>query len=52
MMEAHDTALSLLRERRAALDEIVRRLLDREVVEGEEVRSVLAKAPGTSYQAA
>lgn len=44
MMEAHDTALSLLRERRAALDEVVRRLLDREVVEGEEVRSVLAKA--------
>jgi len=48
MIDAHGGALSVLRERRAALDEIVRRLLDREVVEGEEVRGVLAGAGNIS----
>jgi cell division protease FtsH len=52
MIDAHDSALSVLRVRRAALDKIIGRLLDREVVEGEEVRSVLASAPPAGVQAA
>jgi len=52
MTDAHNVALSILRERRTALSEIMRRLLDREVVEGDEVRGVLAGAPPAGAHAA
>jgi cell division protease FtsH len=52
MTDAHNVALSILRERRTALSEIMRRLLDREVVEGEVVRGVLAGAPPAGAHAA
>jgi cell division protease FtsH len=42
MSEAHEQALQILREHRTTLDAVVRLLLDREVVEGEEVRRLLA----------
>ena len=43
--EAHDTALRVLRERRAVLDELSTRLLDREVIEGDELRELLGPTP-------
>ena len=42
MTDAYDRALQLLRTHRRALDGIVRLLLEREVVEGDEVRRLLA----------
>ena len=42
---AHDTALSVLRERRSVLDELSARLLDREVIEGDELRELLGPIP-------
>jgi cell division protease FtsH len=42
MTEAYERASEALRQHRAALDAVVRRLLDREVVDGEEVRALLA----------
>jgi len=42
MTEAHDRALQILREHRLTLDGVVRLLLEREVVEGDEVRRLLA----------
>ena len=42
MTEAHDRALQILREHRFTLDGVVRLLLEREVVEGDEVRRLLA----------
>ena len=41
MIEAHDRAVQILREHRQVLDAVVRLLLDREVVEGNEVRRLL-----------
>ena len=41
MTEAHDRALQILREQRVTLDRLVRLLLEREVVEGDEVRRLL-----------
>ena len=41
MTEAHDRAVQVLQEHRPVLDAVVRLLLDREVVEGEEVRRLL-----------
>jgi cell division protease FtsH len=41
MTEAHDRALQILREHRATLDAVVRLLLAREVVDGDEVRRLL-----------
>jgi cell division protease FtsH len=43
--EAHDRARSLLRERRDILDELSRRLLEREVIEGDELRTLLGPVP-------
>ena len=42
MTEAHDRALEILRQHRLTLDGVVRLLLEREVVEGDEVRRLLA----------
>jgi cell division protease FtsH len=42
MTDAYAAALAVLHERRAALAEISRRLLDREVVEGDEIRRLLS----------
>jgi len=44
MTEAHDTAAGVLRGHRAALEAVMRRLLDREVLEGAEVRSLVTGA--------
>ena len=41
MTEAHDRAVQILREHRQVIDAVVRLLLDREVVEGDEVRRLL-----------
>jgi cell division protease FtsH len=43
--EAHDEARRLLRERRDILDELSARLLDREVIEGEELRTLIGPVP-------
>jgi cell division protease FtsH len=45
MTEAHDRASQILREHRTTLDAVVRLLLEREVVEGEEVRRLLEAEP-------
>jgi cell division protease FtsH len=42
MTEAHERALRILREHRATLDTLVHLLLEHEVVEGDEVRRLLA----------
>jgi cell division protease FtsH len=46
MTEAHEQARRALRERRAQLDELSRRLLEKEVIEGNELRELLAGAGG------
>jgi cell division protease FtsH len=43
--EAHTTALRVLNERRAVLDELSARLLDQEVIEGDELRALLGPMP-------
>jgi len=43
--EAHDEARRVLRERRDILDELSRRLLEKEVVEGDELRALLGPTP-------
>jgi cell division protease FtsH len=43
--EAHDQARRVLRERRDILDELARRLLEKEVVEGDELRALLGPTP-------
>jgi cell division protease FtsH len=45
MTDAHDQARHILREHRATVDAIIRLLLEREVVEGDEVRRLLASEP-------
>jgi cell division protease FtsH len=52
MTEAHNTAVGVLRDQRPALDAVMRRLLDREVVEGSEVRSLVKSAAATGPRAA
>jgi cell division protease FtsH len=52
MTEAHDTAVAVLRENRPALDTIVRRLLEREVLDGDEVRAVVKSGTATGPRAA
>jgi cell division protease FtsH len=44
MTEAHERARQILRERRAVLDRLATRLLEQEVVDGEEVRALVAAA--------
>jgi cell division protease FtsH len=43
--DAHNEARRVLRERRDKLDELARRLLDKEVVEGDELRALLGPTP-------
>ena len=43
--DAHETALRVLRERRDVLDELSTRLLEREVIEGDELRELLGPTP-------
>jgi cell division protease FtsH len=45
LTEAHDEALRILREKRDVLDELSERLLVKEVVEGEELRSLIGPIP-------
>ena len=44
MTDAYDQAVMVLREHRAALDAVMRQLLEREVVEGADVRSLVKSA--------
>jgi cell division protease FtsH len=45
MTDAHDQARRVLAERRDKLDELARRLLDKEVIEGDELRTLLGPPP-------
>ena len=45
LTEAHDEARRILREQRHVLDELSERLLVKEVVEGEELRSLMGPIP-------
>ena len=45
MVEAYERALRVLTEHRAALDAVIRQLLAREVVDGDEVRQLLKTQP-------
>ncbi len=42
--EAHDTARQVLADRRPLLETVTRRLLEKEVIEGEELRELIAKS--------
>jgi len=44
LRESHDEALALLRKYRAVLETIAQALLERETLDGEEVRRILAAA--------
>jgi cell division protease FtsH len=52
MTDAYAVALTVLGERRAALSEIGRRLLDREVVDGDEVRTLVSLGSDKGVHAA
>src|SRR5207245_10427465 len=45
LTEAHDEARRVLRERKSILDELSVRLLDTEVIEGDELRALLGPTP-------
>ena len=45
MTEAYERALATIRQHRAALDAVVRLLLDHEIVEGSEVRRIVLSPP-------
>jgi cell division protease FtsH len=45
LTDAHNEALRVLRERKPVLDELSVRLLDKEVIEGEELRALLGPVP-------
>jgi cell division protease FtsH len=51
VVEAHTRALGILRERRAILDAVARQLMEREVVEGAEVRALIEQPSSTSQAA-
>jgi len=44
---AHDEARRILTERRELLEQVTRRLLEKEVMDGEELRAMMAPAPAT-----
>jgi cell division protease FtsH len=52
MHEAHETASRLLREHRKVLDAVMHLLLEREVVDGDEVRRLLGAESGPMLRAA
>jgi ATP-dependent Zn protease len=41
LTEAHENARRILRERRVTLDELSRRLLEKEVIEADELRAIM-----------
>jgi cell division protease FtsH len=43
--EAHDTARRLLRDRRRTLDELSERLLEKEVIEADELQAIMGPLP-------
>jgi len=43
--EAHDTARRVLRDRRATLDALSERLLEKEVVEADELKAIMGSVP-------
>jgi cell division protease FtsH len=45
LTEAHDSARQILRDHRQTLDTLSERLLDKEVIESEELKAILALAP-------
>jgi cell division protease FtsH len=45
LQEAHQTALRVLRERAAVLDALSQRLLDKEVIEAEELKEIMGPVP-------
>jgi cell division protease FtsH len=45
LTEAHDTARGVLRERRDTLDRVSERLLDKEVIESEELKQLMGPTP-------
>ncbi|MBE3133359.1 MAG: hypothetical protein IMZ55_07785 [Acidobacteria bacterium] len=47
--EAHATAREVLTERRQALEAVTRRLLEKEVIEGNELRLILAGEPSAPH---
>jgi cell division protease FtsH len=52
MTDAHIGASQILRQHRATLDTVIRLLLEREVVDGEEVRRLLAAGAASSLRLA
>lgn len=52
VLAAHAQALNILRERRATLDTLAHRLMEREVVEGAEVRALVEQAAPSAPRAA
>ena len=51
VVEAHTRASGILHERRAILDAVARQLMEREVVEGAEVRALIGQPSSTSQAA-
>jgi cell division protease FtsH len=49
--DAHDRARRLITERRALLEAVTRRLLEKEVIEGDELRELIAQAETKSIGA-
>ena len=45
LAEAHDVARRILHDRRGTLDELAARLLEKEVIESEELRSIMGPTP-------
>jgi cell division protease FtsH len=45
LTEAHDTARRVLRERRDTLDALAERLLEKEVIESEELKAIMGSVP-------
>jgi hypothetical protein len=52
VVEAHIRASDILRDRRSVLGMLARRLMEHEVVEGAEVRALVAQASSSGHQAA
>jgi cell division protease FtsH len=48
---AHERARALLADRRETLDRVARRLLEKEVIEGEELREIMGSHPASSHRA-
>ena len=45
LQDAHESARRVLRERRATLDELSQRLLEKEVIEAEELKAIMGSVP-------